>query len=259
MSNGPVERLKVIRQPRSRFLLNRSDAALGRIRIVDYLLAVEPGYVYPSPVYEIRDLPPRSYVALPEEPDRLDGAQGWVVLLAEWEDGHSVREHRILYETEKWGGAEISGKEAERELRYLGTIPSHPEGEPPEEMEDMGKLYARQVEVYRDMERRILLLNEAHVKADRIELIQRKYEREEGTWPVGKSEAKTEEIVMRDMPARSYAPIAEGFDPNRERFEYELTGAEWEDGESYSGTREMSFSNPVRGKPLGERGLSKTS
>jgi len=256
MSKEPEERLEVISQPHSRFLFNRSDIALERTRIVDYLVATEPGYVYPSPTYEIRDVPPRSYVALPDENRYLDGAQGWVILEAEWEDEKSVEEPRILYETKKWSGAEFAEEEVERELRYLGTVPSHRAGEPPEEMEDMGALYARQVKVYRDTKHRILLLNEAYVGAKAITLAQYTFEREKGRWPDGKDEAVSEEIQIHDMPARSYTPIVEDLNSNRERYEYELLGAEWEDAERFSETREMAMANPVRSMPLSERGLT---
>jgi len=93
--------------------------------------------------------------------------------------------------------------------------------------------------------------------AERVLVAQYHFKRENGNWPQDRTGAEGKKLQVREMSARSYAPLVEELDANRERYEYELREVDWTDGEEYRGSRELPILNPVRVKPLEERGLAR--
>ena len=256
MYNYPTDDLLVIRQQQRRYLFNRSDATLERVRLADELASTELRAAYSSPVYEIRDIPPHSYVTLGEASKYLDGAQLWHIRAAEWSDGTALEEPFRMAEQKKWGGAVFSETHVEREVHHIGTVPAHSldEGEP-EEAKDTGKLYAQKVTIYRDTGRTLHLVNRVPVAAERLQLTRYRYLRQEGVWPESPTDTKTLEV--RDLPAKSYVPVAAGFDSNTEKFKFVLTEVDWGDGETYRDARMLKVGNPARSTPLSEQDFTR--
>lgn len=256
MYNYPTDDLRVIRQQRSRYLFNRSDATLKRVRLADELASTELRAAYASPVYEIRDIPPHSYVTLGEASKYLDGAQLWHIRAAEWADGTALEEPFRMAEEKKWGGAVFSETHVEREVHHIGTVPAHSlDEDEPDEEKDNGKLYAQKVNMYRDTGRTLHLVNRVPVAADRLQLTRYRYLRQEGVWP--ESPTDTKRLEVRDLPAKSYVPVVSDFDSNTEKFEFELTEVNWEDGATYHETRMLKVGNPVHSTPLSEQDLTR--
>lgn len=240
------------------YLLNHSDETLKRIRVADKCIDAETGFVSSSPLYEIEDLPPRSYLPLPLSSGGylLDstGKQFWEVKCAEWTDGRRVEE--IFYpEAKRLCGAEYSETYVEREVRRLGTIPSHHLGEEPGELSTPGKRHTQKLEVYRDTDWTLYLINGADPGAERLQLRCYHYRREGWRWP-DKSDAEAKMVQICDVPPGAYVTLVKGFDSGEERFEFEAIRADWSDGETYEGPLELSLTNPARSTPLDERDLS---
>lgn len=256
MYDYPTDDLRVIRQQRSRYLFNRSDATLERVQLADELASTELRAAYASPVYEIRDIPPHSYVTLREASKYVDGAQLWHIRAAEWSDGTTLEKPFRMAEEKKWGGAVFSETHVEREIRHIGTVPAHSlDAEEPEEAKDTGRLYAQKVIVYRDTRRTLHLVNGVPVGADRLHFTRYRYVRQEGVWPDTATDTTTLEIG--DLPGKSYVPVVSDFDSNTEKFDFELTEVDWSDGETYRGTRRLKVGNPSRSTPLNEQDLTK--
>ena len=227
------------------YLFNRSDETLKRIRVADKLVRTELESVYASPLYEIEDLPPRSYVPLPTSSEGLEGAQFWDVKVAEWTGGKRV-EGTFYPEEKRWGAAEFSETRVDREVRHLGTIASHRLGEEPEELTAPGTLYTQKLAVYRGTDRTLYLINGAKVGADRFQLRCYHYRREGWWWPEDISGAEAKMLRIGDVPPTSYVALVSGFDSNKERFEFEAVQVDWADGETFEGPLELPLTNPVR-------------
>lgn len=241
------------------YLLNRSTETLKRIRVADKCIDARRGYVSSSPLYEIEDLPPWSYVPLPPPSGGylLDstGKQFWEVKCAEWADSQRIKE--VSYpEAKRLCGAEFSETCVEREVRRLGTIPSHYLGEEPGELSTPGKRHTQKLEVYRDTARTLYLINAAEARADRLQLRCYHYRRDGWRWPVDKSDADARMLQIHNVPSGSYVTLVKGFDSEEEQFEFEAMRTDWSDGETYEGPLELSRTNPARSTPLDERDLS---
>jgi hypothetical protein len=255
--DDPEDNLEFVRRTGDGlYLFNHSDETLKRIRVADKLVHTELESVYSSPLYEIEELPPRTYVPLPTSSEGLEGAQFWDVKVAEWSGGRRVEE--TLYPEEKrWGAAEFSETRVDRNVRHLGTIPSHRLGEEPTELTDPGTLYTQKLAVYRDTDRTLYLINGAEVGADCFHLRCYHYWRDEWRWPEDKSGAEAKMLRIGDVPPTSYVALVSGFDSNKERFEFEAVQVDRADGETFEGPLELPLTNPVRSAPLGERELSR--
>lgn len=237
------------------YLFNHSDEPLKRIRVADKLVHTELEGVYPSPLYEIEDLPPHSYVPLPTSSEGLGGAQSWDVKVAEWAGGKRIEE-KSYPEEKRWGGAEFSETRVDRNVRHLGSIPSHRLGEEPEELTAPGTLRAQKLSVYRDTDRTLYLINGAEVGADCFHLRCYHYRREGWRWPEDKSGAEAKMLQACDVPPKSYVTLVSGFDSQKERFEFEVMQVDWSDGETFEGPLELPLVDPAGSTPLGERELS---
>ena len=144
-----------------------SNETLRRILVADKCIDAKSGFVSSCPLYEIEDLPPRSYVSLPSVTGGhlldLSGKQFWEVKHAEWTDGKRVE--GISYpEAKRLCGAEFSETCVEREVRRLGTIPANHLGEEPGELSTPGKRHTQKLKVYRDTGRTLYLINAQNQK-----------------------------------------------------------------------------------------------
>jgi len=119
----PVRTLKIIRQGDARYLFNRSGSVLRKIRLAHVLISAEAGFVYPTSVYKIENLPPESYTSLPKPNKTLDGYEVWRVETARWTDGNTIEEPVRLSPEKKWGGAVFSEEQVSRPARTVRTDP----------------------------------------------------------------------------------------------------------------------------------------
>lgn len=121
---APVDGIKadgieVIRQPNRRFLFNRSGLAIRRMWLTDRVISYQGGIEFPSPIYEVRDLPAGSYMQLPGWDKYLDGITTWTLTEVEWEDGTSLSEPVYRGEHKRWGGARFDEQLVEREATLI--------------------------------------------------------------------------------------------------------------------------------------------
>ncbi len=129
MSRFPSGPLQVVVQPDTRFLFNHRDVELRSILLAELLVSsvgASRPFVFPAPVYEIEELPPRSYTELPCSDEKLDGYSLWHIREAEWGDGESLTDPIKLSERKLWGGATFSEAHFQREVQHLHTEPSRP-------------------------------------------------------------------------------------------------------------------------------------
>ena len=251
-----MDDLWIVNQGGQRYLFNRTDEALKRVQIVDELRSYELGIVYPSPVYEVVDIPPHSYVELTDRDVSLGGAQLWRIERAEWEE-KVLSEPFTTRERKRWGGAEFSETLIDRELRHIGSVPGRRIGQDLTGEFDMGEFYVQKIGIFRDIQRRLHLLNRSYVGIEKGRLACYHFQREDGRWPESKHEAALREITVREMPSRSYLTLFSGFDTNRERFEFDLLEAAFSDEETFRASDgsngadwELPLTNRVRSAPL---------
>ena len=264
MSSSKTEDLRIVNKLGQRYLFNRANEVLKRVRVVDELWSVELEIVYPSPVYEMLDIPPHSYVELTDEDLNLDGAQSWRIELAEWEGETVLDEPFIMTEVKRWGGAEFSETQVDRELRHIGSVPGYRVGEDLTSDVELGELYVQKIGIFQDVQRTLHFLNRSYVEIEMARLACYHFRRENGRWPDSKHDAERKEITVRDVPPRSYLPILSDFDTNHERFEFDLLESKFSDGERFladAGTDaaawDLPITNQARSTPLEKRNLTR--
>jgi hypothetical protein len=131
-------------------------------------------------------------------------------------------------------------------------LPERRIGEEWDQLKEFGKLYAQRIAVYRDTKRRMLLLNLGYTDSEWLKITKRHYKKRSGPGNYSSSE---ETLLVDGLPARSFVPLLNDFDTNREKFEFELKGGRWDDGKTYEDERTLRVLNRLHSKPLEEREL----
>jgi hypothetical protein len=238
------DRLGVLVVGSSRYLFNRSDVGLKYLQLGDVVETHTgdpdaPLYTYPIPCYEIKDLPPHSYIQLPGQ--ELGGMQSWEIARAEWEDGRVEEESESLLEHKIWSLVNFKDTEADQKARRKYG------------QQNLERRWRDTKSIgLRIKEGTLYLTNRGRADIDEVEVKRFIYSKgrsdESGASSVGGESGERSEsdsnaparppttvFRLEDIPAGSEAILEHGIDTDRFGVQLGLKRVEWANGEWFEG------------------------